>query len=201
MPDQDMRKRHRTRPNDATLLAEIKRRFDYDAQNGRFIWKEPLRNIKKVAGDIVGGQGHQRYASVFVLNHRFKVHRLIWLWHYGIYPSGDIDHVNGNTTDNRIENLRIATSAQNAANRLRKSKHGTGVCASPDGKFAARITVPGTKERLYLGRFNTHSEAEAAYIGASAVLHGEFSLAKSRTNLLNRGGRGVQSPLDRITNN
>jgi hypothetical protein len=199
MADQETARRTRSRPTDDVLLAEMRRRFSYNAVAGCFVWKAPLRNITKKPGDAVGGQKSQRYSGVYLLGHRFKVHRLIWLWHHESYPVGDIDHINGNTADNRIENLRLATPAQNIANRVRASKHGTGVDAAPDGKFAARITLPITKKRLYLGRFSTPAEAAAAFIGASVVLHGAFSAAISRdTHVLNRGGRGVQSPLDRI---
>lgn len=187
MSDQESIRRTRARPSDQLLLNEMKSRFDYDAILGCLRWKNPPRNVTRFkSGDIVGGQGSQRYSAVYLLGHRFKVHRLIWLWHHECYPTGDIDHINGNTNDNRIDNLRIATRAQNAANRMRKSKYGTGVDATADGKFVARITVPGTRNRIYLGRFDTKNEAAAAYIGASVVMHGEFSLAMSR-------------PLDRIT--
>lgn len=177
MPDQESKRRHRQRPDDVVLLAALRDQYHYDHDRGCFLWKTPSRHTRKKTGDDVCGQGSQPHASVRLLGHRFKIHRLIWLWHHGTYPVGDIDHVNGNSRDNRIENLRIATSAQNAANRLRKSKHGVGVTVAPDGKFAARITIPGTKTRLYLGRFDTSKEAVAAYLGASAVLHGEFSIA------------------------
>lgn len=192
--------RHLQPPSDEALLCAMKSRWRYDGIKGCFFWDKPLRNMTKKPGDIVGGQKPQRHSSVFLLGHRFKVHRLVWLWHYGSYPSGDIDHINGDTNDNRIENLRLATPAQNVANRVKKSKHGAGVDASKDGKFVARITHPRTKKRLYLGRYKTAAEAAAAFIGASIVLHGEFSAATSRDpHVLNRGGRGVVSPLDRMT--
>lgn len=191
--------RHHQPPSDETLLRAMKLRYRYDEINGRLVWEKPLRNMTKKPGDIVGGKTSRRYASVFLLGHRFSVHRLIWLWHHGHYPTGNIDHINGNQHDNRIENLRIATPAQNAANRVRKSKHGPGVSVGSDGKYTARITIPATKKRLYLGRFSTSAEAEAAFIGASIVLHGEFSTSLSRdTHVLNRGGRGAVSQLDRI---
>lgn len=192
--------RHHLPPPDAVLLRAMKSRWRYDAINGRLVWEKPLRNITKKPGDIVGGPDPKRYSSVFLLGHRFSVHRLIWLWHHGIYPTGNIDHINGNPADNRIENLRIATQAQNVANRVRKSCHGAGVDAGSDGKFTARITLPMTKKRLYLGRFSTAAEAAAAFIGASIVLHGEFTAALSRdTHVIHKGGRGVVSPLDRVS--
>lgn len=191
MSDMDSMRRHRKRPDDSTILSELRRRYDYDPARGCFLWKSPPRHVRKAPGEDVCGQGSQRYASVRIVGHRFKVHRLIWLWHKGTYPVGDIDHINGNTKDNRIENLRIATSAQNAANRFRKNTYGVGVEIAQDGKFVARITIPGTKRKIYLGRYETTKEAAAAYIGASTVLHGEFAIVK-------RGAAGAISPLDRI---
>ena len=48
-----------------------------------------------------------------------REHRLIWEEAYGPIPSGmQIDHINGIRTDNRLENLRLATNQQNSSNRL-----------------------------------------------------------------------------------
>jgi hypothetical protein len=85
-----------------------------------------------------------------------------------------IDHENGDSLDNRAENLRIATMAQNAMNSSNIGKSGfKGVSRVASGKFIAKVTGNGRYE--YLGRFKTAEEAARAYDGAARRLHGSFA--------------------------
>jgi hypothetical protein len=85
-------------------------------------------------------------------------------------PSGvKVDHRNGNGLDNRQANLRLATSAQNAANRRDRPR---GITPSGYGGWVARIRHEG--RNLYLGTFETEIEAETAYQAAALELRGEF---------------------------
>jgi hypothetical protein len=92
------------------------------------------------------------------------------------------DHINLDTVDNRRQNLRVATKAQNLHNRraYKNSTHGfKGVkydrTASPNRRYAAFIACDG--RRYYLGRYGTPEEAHAAYWEAAQRLHGEFARA------------------------
>lgn len=176
--DEQRARIRRRRPDDATLMKWVDEDFFYVPETGKLHLRKDRWPRK--SGELVGGQGAGRYSTVYLKGHRFKAHRLVWLMHYGYYPTGDIDHINGDRMDNRVSNLRIVTPAQNAANRLRAGRLSPGVDASSDGKYVARITHPGTKKRLYLGRYRTEAEAAAAFIGASVVLQGQYSLAVSR---------------------
>jgi hypothetical protein len=85
----------------------------------------------------------------------------------------EVDHVNGDRSDNRRSNLRLCTAEENAHNRRSKSKS-KGVCLTKDGKrWRARIAFRG--HRKYLGSFDTHEQASEAYKRAALELHGEFS--------------------------
>lgn len=95
-------------------------------------------------------------------------------------PEGlEVDHINGDTLDNRRENLRLATKAQNAANR-RKTKAPTssqylGVSWHPHTrKWTARIAV-GTRKH-YLGVYSDEREAALAYDRAARHYRGEFAV-------------------------
>lgn len=101
------------------------------------------------------------------------LHRLLT----GARPGEFVDHVNGNPLDNRRQNLRICTHAENMRNR-RRPKHNTsgfkGVYAS-GRRWRAEIVFEGARYRL--GSYATPEEASAAYAVAAVKLHGEFARA------------------------
>lgn len=91
----------------------------------------------------------------------------------GIWPSGDIDHMDGNGLNNQWANLRDVTRAVNCQNRRKasvrnKSTGHLGVTLDR-GKFIPCIFVGGRNKRL--GRFKTLSEATAVYLAAKRSLH------------------------------
>lgn len=90
-------------------------------------------------------------------------------------PKMAVDHRNGNTLDNRRQNLRPATASQNAANRkLRKDNQlGTKGVSRAGKKFRADIEFQGVK--LYLGVFSTANEAQQAYNDQAVQVFGSFA--------------------------
>ena len=93
-------------------------------------------------------------------------------------PKTIIDHINGNKLDNRVQNLRIATTSQNGMNRkktkLKTSSIYKGVSKCSDrNKWASMIKANG--KSINLGRFNTESEAAEAYNKAALTYFGEFA--------------------------
>ena len=87
-----------------------------------------------------------------------------------------IDHKDGNGLNNRRENIRVCTHAQNMRNRRWNpslKRPAKGVELELNGRFTARITAD--KKRIYLGCFDTLAEAKDAYKNAAAELHGEFA--------------------------
>lgn len=96
-----------------------------------------------------------------ILDSNLKLHKAIWIYHNGDSEGFDIDHINGNTLDNRIENLRMVTHQKNTQNAtLRKdSKTGhTGVTLDKiSGKWHARIKV--NYESIHLGRYENIEDA------------------------------------------
>jgi hypothetical protein len=134
--------------------------------------------------------------SVYISRHerignRFKRH---YLHREIVGAAGDqqVDHINGNTFDNRRCNLRICSPTQNAQNKgpLSRNKSGMkGVDFSADKSrnrpWRATIFVGGKK--IFLGRFPTKEEAAAAYDRASLRHHGEFA----RTNAAGGGAPAV----------
>ncbi len=106
---------------------------------------------------------------------RFMEHRVVYAIHTGEMPEF-IDHINGNKTDNRIENLRPATHAENMRNRkaYKNNKLGLkGVSQDSKNSFNATIHVDG--KPINLGNYDTPEKAYAAYCQAAKLYHGKFA--------------------------
>jgi hypothetical protein len=95
----------------------------------------------------------------------------------GAKKGESVDHINGNTLDNRRENLRICTHAENLRNQRLKKTSSSGLkgatLCKKTGKWCSKITKDG--KTIHLGKFETAAEAHAAYCAASVSLHGEFA--------------------------
>lgn len=103
------------------------------------------------------------------------LHRVKWLVAHGEYPDCDIDHINRDYTDNRLENLRLAARSQNRFNSVKKArKNGLPLGVYHHrGKFCSSISKG--RKRTFLGVFSNPEDAHAAWLKASKDLYGEFA--------------------------
>jgi hypothetical protein len=144
---------------------EIKELLSYDELTGIFKWSKKRRGIKvNVALGTDNGFG---YLRITVLGKQYYAHRLAWLYVYGKWPKYEIDHINGNRSDNRIKNLRDITQISNCQNRNSHQSNSEskimGVSWHKKAKkWQAHICI--YKERKYLGLFNSIDEAHKKYI-------------------------------------
>lgn len=92
---------------------EFRKLFDY--KDGNLIRLVSISSTAQV-GDIVGCDDGNGYLRTMVYGNIYGNHRLIWLWHYGYLPENFIDHIDRNTLNNRIENLREITQSCNMRN-------------------------------------------------------------------------------------
>jgi hypothetical protein len=154
--------------NDPQVTQELVRRmFDYNPLTGWLTIKSKF-NQKVIPGRRAGYENsrtHYRHVSINCWD--YIEHRVIWLYAYGNWPTGPIDHINHRRNDNRISNLRIATRTQNALNTTRSTgKSGIrGVWQLPSGRFRASLTVQ-------IGTFDTKEEAGRAAYEARKKYHG-----------------------------
>jgi len=144
--------------------------FSYFPERGVLVW-----NIGRRKGLDAGSQNDRGYLVICVNNRRYKAHHLIWLRHYGEWPSQAIDHINGNKLDNRVENLRLATHQQNMWNRRAKGGRPLKGITRVGNKWAAQIRVNGTT--LHLGYFSTPEAAHNAYVAKARETFGEYARA------------------------
>jgi hypothetical protein len=132
--------------------------FEY--RNGCLFWKKaPSKRIR--AGSRAGTLRPTGYRQICVNGKKYLEHRLIWCLLKGEWPSFEIDHINRQKDDNRIENLRDIKHEYNCLNR-RTSDKAKGIYFDKNkNKYRARIKI---KNKLkMLGCYTTKEEAEKAY--------------------------------------
>lgn len=116
------------------------------------------------AGEVVGWVSSNEYLNVRVDGLCYLVHRVIWLIVHGEWPKHTLDHINGNTVDNRISNLRDVPHIENCRNTKKRSDNTSGVLGvrwhKRDRKWAANITVSG--KLIHIGNFDCKDRATMA---------------------------------------
>jgi hypothetical protein len=137
-----------------TMQNRIKELFEY--KDGNLYWRN-FQSPRAVAGSKAGSRQPNGYWRIGIDRVYYNLHRVIWMYHNGEIPDGmHIDHLNGNPSDNRVENLRLCTPQQNEWNKDRKA----GV-RFESGKWRARYSHNGQDK--HIGMFDTKDEAEVAY--------------------------------------
>ena len=155
----------------------LRANVSYDPETGLFtrIKNHPKR--KYLAGSITGVLRPDGYLQVMIEGQIYLAHRLAWLYVHGVMPTHYIDHINGNTFDNVIANLRDATVEQNNQNAKTRKDSTSGIKGvyihKLTGKWAA--ACQSNKKRKHLGLFDTIAEAEKAVKSYREQLHGEFA--------------------------
>jgi hypothetical protein len=152
----------------------IQELFDYDPATGNLIWRVGRRGRFARPGVIAGNR--KRYVMVSIDCKTYAVHRVIWLLHYGHLPD-EIDHVNQDKTDNRLENLRVCSRSENTGNVGLRSTNTSGHrgvwFVEHCGRWRASIKENG-KSR-HLGYFDTIEDASRAYNKAAIDYFGRFA--------------------------
>lgn len=143
--------------------SELLRRFSYCPETGILIRRVKVGK-RYEAGQIAGFTDPKGYRRVGINKQAFGVHQVAWYYFHEVWPEMEIDHINGDRSDNRISNLRLASRAVNAGNRHGPRKDNIlGVIGVQKRgyKYSARIQFGG-KQR-HIGLFESAEQAEQAY--------------------------------------
>ncbi len=139
----------------------LKTRFTYNENTGIVKWLS-CRNTTLI-GSTVGSLSNDGALTININSKTYLLHRLIWVYVYGHFPDGQIDHKNHCKTDNRISNLRDVTHHDNMKNKSLYKNNRTGhvgVRLTNSGKYRAAIGIDGVTK--HIGVFDTALEASLA---------------------------------------
>jgi hypothetical protein len=153
---------------------KLQKILNYDPTTGVMTWTAYSGIVKRngIAGYAKKKRkNHLGYWKIEINGREYSRSKLAWFHYYGALPTKALDHINGNSLDDRIVNLREATNAENCRNRgpqINNTSGYKGVHLN-EGKWRAKIG------NTVLGRFNTPEEAAAVYQAAALQLHGKFA--------------------------
>lgn len=162
------------------LLHELLR---YNHFTGEFTWKGAPSFTNRHGGKQAGTRRPNGYILIGIPGHgQIFAHRLAWVYVHGAIPDDvEIDHIDGDPSNNAISNLRLATSSEQKRNRRVQSNNRSGLkgayyhACHKGKKWRSQIKVGD--QLIFLGYFHTAEEAHAAYAKAAAEHFGEFARA------------------------
>jgi hypothetical protein len=156
---------------------ELRRILRYEPETGNFYWLIKRQGVR--LNKPAGGVGVGSYIQIRIDGTLYYAHRLAWLYIHGVWPANKIDHRDENGFNNRLDNLREATNAQNAMNTTKAYSHNKssgikGVSFSRTRmKWEAHIQV--NRKHKFLGYYDNMEEALVARKAAELDYFGEFA--------------------------
>jgi len=166
----------------------LKSILDYNPDTGEFTWKVSTARCIKV-GQVAGylwvntKRPENKYCKITINQKRYLLHRLAYFYMTGIDPAEkEVDHINGNTLDNRFENLRLASSSDNNKNQKKPKNNTSGFKGvswhKQHKKWNAQIKV--NYKRIHLGYYNSKFYAALVYARAAKKYFGEWRRLNSQ---------------------
>lgn len=153
--------------NNIPEIHVLRQLLRYDPRTGLLFWKErkscPQFSARYAGKEALTSVRHgYRYGEIF--NKPVSAHRVAFTIYYGKHPNGEIDHINGDRSDNRISNLRDVTRTINARNMKKSVANKSGVTGvsfyKASAKWQSRIMANG--KYLHLGYFDNFEDAVSA---------------------------------------
>lgn len=155
---------------------DVRKIFCYDPETGFLFWRE--RKQGRTFG-AVGRKDNDGYLFFKMNRHkdRFCVHRVAWAYVHGKWPADQIDHINGNKSDNRLCNLREASTTENMWNVGKQSHNTSGLKAVSwhEARQNWRATMKIAGAHKHLGSSKCPAVAHFIYQIAADKIHGSFA--------------------------
>jgi hypothetical protein len=123
-------------------ISDVKGYISYDPESGIFL---RLRTGKRADTKMTIGYNRVRI-TIGGCQYEILAHRLAWFMHHGCWPPEEIDHINGDRSDNAIKNLRAASRSENAKN-LKRRDNQSGVLGVRRHQAGWKVMIAGK----YLG--------------------------------------------------
>jgi hypothetical protein len=161
-----------SRLNKMPYAEYIRSRLDYNPLTGVLTWRycEAMRREwnTRYSGTVAGSFTANGYRSISIDDRPHRAHRIAWLLMHGAWPSDQIDHINGDTADNSMINLRDVSHTENCRNAATPKNNTSGVVGvrqrKATGKWEAKIKVD--YRTIHLGYFANLADAIAARLAA-----------------------------------
>ena len=148
-------------------------RIHYDPATGVFTWAVSAPGIS--LGKSAGSVSVHGYRVIRIGRKSVRACRLAWFMSHGEWPNGEIDHINGNRLDDRIENLRVVDRAGNSQNKrsAQANNKSSGFLGVTWNKQHMRwqSKIMANKKMHHVGYFDTPEEAHAAYLNKKRQVH------------------------------
>lgn len=149
--------------------------FNYDPVTGWVTRRVSRKGNAK--GSRAGNLQPNGYRRICIDGVKYYEHRLVWLYVHGVWPPEDMDHRDAQFADNRLTELRQASTSQNLANARRRSDNTSGYKGvslhKATGMWRARVFI--NKRETCLGYFRTTLEAHKAYVVAATAHYGQYA--------------------------
>ena len=160
-------------------LEELKEHFDYNPDTGIIIWKKTTKPHMKVGAEAgsLNVRPKTSYRLIQLNHSKYKAHRLAYYMYHGIDPAEkQIDHIDGNGLNNKINNLRLATHSDNGKNRNLNKNNTSGVTGviwgKQRGRWRAQIKLNGKFK--FLGHYSNIQDAIQARKEGEKKYFGKF---------------------------
>ena len=148
--------------------------FDY--QDGKLLWSKMSGTRSDLVGKEAGSINEQNYRRIKIGNKLYMAHRVVFMYHHGYMPP-EVDHIDCDRQNNRIENLRAVSKKENCWNRKMPTSNTSGIKGVCWHKSSNRwyVQLQVNKKMKYLGIYEDIELAELVAIEARSKYHGEFA--------------------------